>query len=282
MDYPTLVDTMLSVGKKLSIDTKNLGALPLKLIVLSLKFVPRVEIWTEMWGADSYVHWELVDSQPNKNIFGGCTEWLALLGLCQWGENFQRVPGHVLSEHPPLVNLRKHLRDCGLDPGGADGWNLACKIFVLMLVRDLPSLHVLENLTCGVFKRNTRDGCMQFLAKQADNLFTPDQYRLSLLLVLGNTLIQTEILEQTVALGRSTREDLKNSLKLSRMTVIQGRPRLRDRVNTVLKTDERKAQVDSTLSTWDSYTGFCYKHQFPPTLSERVKTRLYFLAAQTR
>jgi hypothetical protein len=41
-------------------------------------------------------------------------------------------------------------------------------------------------------------------------------------------------------------------------------------------------QVDTLLDTWESYTGFCYKHQFPPTLSERVKSRLYFLASQTR
>jgi hypothetical protein len=40
--------------------------------------------------------------------------------------------------------------------------------------------------------------------------------------------------------------------------------------------------VDTLLDTWESYTGFCYKHQFPPTLSERIKSRLYFLASQTR
>ena len=41
-------------------------------------------------------------------------------------------------------------------------------------------------------------------------------------------------------------------------------------------------KVDTLLDTWESYTGFCYKHMFPPTLSERIKSRLYFLASQTR
>ena len=41
------------------------------------------------------------------------------------------------------------------------------------------------------------------------------------------------------------------------------------------------SQVDISLSTWESYTGFCYLHSFPPTLSEAVKTKLYFLASQT-
>ena len=48
------------------------------------------------------------------------------------------------------------------------------------------------------------------------------------------------------------------------------------------KTDERMTQVDTMLQTWDSYTGFCYKHQFPTTLSEKIKAKLYFMACQTR
>ena len=51
-------------------------------------------------------------------------------------------------------------------------------------------------------------------------------------------------LEQTQALAQAAAEDKKVCLGLSRMTVIQGRPRLRDRVSTLLKTDERKAQID--------------------------------------
>jgi hypothetical protein len=40
--------------------------------------------------------------------------------------------------------------------------------------------------------------------------------------------------------------------------------------------------VDTQLDTWESYTGFSYKHQFPPTLSEKVRSKLYFLVSQTR
>jgi hypothetical protein len=53
-------------------------------------------------------------------------------------------------------------------------------------------------------------------------------------------------------------------------------------VTSTLRTEERKAQVDTQLDTWESYTGFSYKHQFPPTLSEKVRSKLYFLASQTR
>lgn len=40
--------------------------------------------------------------------------------------------------------------------------------------------------------------------------------------------------------------------------------------------------MDTQLDTWESYTGFSYLHRFPPTLSEKVRSKLYFLASQTR
>jgi hypothetical protein len=121
-----------------------------------------------------------------------------------------------------------------------------------------------------------------FFFLQAENLYTPEQYEATLLFVLDKCEVDVAALNQIHALIQATLEDRRLSLKLSRMTVIQGRPRLRDLVSSELKTEERKAQVDTLLETWESYTGFCYKHQFPPTLSERVKSRLYFLASQSR
>jgi len=100
--------------------------------------------------------------------------------------------------------------------------------------------------------------------------------------VLGQCVVDTATLEQIHVKLQASLEDRRLNLKMSRMTVIQGRPRLRDKVSSELKTEEKRTQVDTQLDTWDSYTGFCYKHQFPPTLSERVKSRLYFLASQTR
>jgi len=100
--------------------------------------------------------------------------------------------------------------------------------------------------------------------------------------VLDKCKVDVAAMEQTRQLLQATAEDRKLSLQMSRMTVVQGRPRLRDRVTEELKTEERKAQMDTKLETWDSYQGFCYKHRFPPTLSEKIRSKLYFLASQTR
>lgn len=120
------------------------------------------------------------------------------------------------------------------------------------------------------------------MGAQAEHLYTPTQYEETLQFVLDKCEVDTAALEQTHQLVRAAQEDKKLCLKMSRMTVIQGRPRLRDRVTSVLKTEERKAQVDTQLETWESYTGFSYLHQFPPTLSEKIRSKLYFLASQTR
>lgn len=78
---------------------------------------------------------------------------------------------------------------------------------------------------------------------QAGHLFTPGQYESTLQFILDKCVMDTRALEQTLALSRASMEDRKLSLKMSRMTVVVGRPRLRDRVSSVLRTEERKAQV---------------------------------------
>lgn len=117
---------------------------------------------------------------------------------------------------------------------------------------------------------------------QAEHLFTPEQYQTTLVWLLKSCVVNTKELHQVRAHCLAAQEERKTNLKLSRITVLKGRVRLRDRVSTVYKTEERQAQVDALLDTWDSFTGFCYRHQFPVTLSTKLKSLLYFLASQTR
>ncbi len=281
MEAHDSLQLQLSVGRKFSIDVKALDLLPLKVIALSVKFVSREKLWAQCFG-DAYVHWELVRTVPfSKNVLGGCAEWLGLLAFCHW-DDLGKVEHEIVSGYPPLAVLRRNLRESNIDTGDKDAWTMACRVLVLTLVQGLSCLPALEMLTCAYFKRNTRGGCMEFMAKQAESLFTPEQYEATLGLVLERCKPDKARLEQTLALATAAMEAKKIGLAQSRMQVMKGRPRLRDRVASVLKTDERKAQVDVLLETWESYSGFCYKHQFPPTLSERIKSRLYFLASQTR
>jgi hypothetical protein len=165
MDPHEAVHHMLTVGKRYSIDVRVMGLIIPKLIVLSVKFVSKKGLWATRFGEDHYVHWELVDGLVNKNICGGCAEWIGVLSFCTW-EDLGKHESAIQAGHQPLQVLRFHMRECALDTGGSDAWTLTCKVFLLMLVQGLPSLHALEMLTCSVFKRNTHSGCMELLAKQ--------------------------------------------------------------------------------------------------------------------
>jgi len=164
MDRHTLVECVLNVGQRYSIDTKDFGALTLKLIILSVKYVSKTELWKERF-PEEYVDWELVNKVVGRNILGGCAEWLALLSFCKWPD----IGNHEASmqlDYPPLHVIRSHLKSCNLDSGGSDAWEVACKVFLVMLLQNIPSQNALELMTCELYKRNTREGVMQLLAKQ--------------------------------------------------------------------------------------------------------------------
>jgi hypothetical protein len=246
MESHETLQTMLTVGKKYSIDVTDLKLLPLKLVVLSVKYVSSETLWRDRFG-ESYVHWDLVRTLNHKNVLGGCAEWLGMLAFCKWDE-LSKAESEISGAHQQLSILRRNMRECGLDTGDGEAWTLVCKLFLLMLVQGISSLNVLEVLTCTLFKKDTHKGCIALLAKQAEHLFTPAQYETTLGFVLDRCKVDISRLEQTLALSKAASEDKRMSLTLSRMTVIQGRPRLRDRVTSVLKTDERKAQVGLTRS----------------------------------
>lgn len=166
MDAHDTLHTMLAAGKKYSFDVSELRTVPLRLVVLSVKFVSREALWKARFGGDGFVHWELVNMLGSKNVLGGVAEWLGLLSFCQWDE-LHRCEGEIASAHPMLAVLRRGMRECSLDTGGTDAWTLVCKVFLLMLVQGLPSLHALEVLTCAQFKKDTHKGCIELLAKQA-------------------------------------------------------------------------------------------------------------------
>lgn len=279
MDARALVEHLVYVGERYAMGVDDLRALVLKIVLLGMKYIDRKRAWAELFGED-YVHWDLVEKQA-QNILGEASTWLCLLGYLTWPDTY-KSEGEISASVAPLSSTRKNLRECGLDAGGDEGWTMACRCLVLCGVKGLPSLYLVELLTCQFFKRNTHNSSMEFLSKCADAPFTPVELMNAMCFVLRKAHVDIKTLGQNLSIVRAKREEKKLCMQLKSMVAVQGRPRLRDRVKSLLKTDEHKTQVDISLNTWESFTGFCYLHCFPPTLSDAVKTRLYFLASQTR
>ena len=281
MDLCTLASTLVNAAENFNTSSTDLKRLVAKLCVLSLRYVDRHELWDTLFGPSEHVDWALIDKCPaNSNILGDLNCWLSLMSLCSWG-GLQQHEGEISTGHQSLSGLRRNMKETGIDAGGSEGWTLACQVLIMSLVRGLPGLHTLEMLTCQHFKRNTHSACMELLAKQSDTSFTPEQQGDTMVFVLGHMQVNTNALQQNLAIVRARSEERKLCLKMKSVVAIQGRPRLRDRLSSTLNTQDSKMQADIALNTWESYAGWSYLHTLPTTLSEGVKHRLYFLSSQT-
>jgi hypothetical protein len=264
-----LADTMVSAGQHYSLDQRNMRDLCVKMAILSFKYVDRRAVWSRVF-PDAFVDWSLV--RPDLNTLGDLHIWIPLLELCTW-ENVERHD----AAHPPLANMRRAVRSASLDAGS---WDLPCQLLILHMLHGIPSLQAFQMLTCRSLKRETHTQCALLLAALSDTPHTPQACEAALAVVLGSDClrIDTPSLESHLRASQVRREGLSAALRQQQAGSCRGRPRLRDRA---APTDEQKVRLDSAHGTWESFVGFCQLHQFPNVLSETVKGRLYFLAAQT-
>jgi hypothetical protein len=275
MSLSLAVDTMVSVGQNFSMDTRSLRDLVVKMFILSFKYVDRRALWDAVFppapGAPPvFVDWDLV--RPQLNALGDLLLWLPLLDRCTW-EGLERHE-HL---HPPLVAMRAALRTAGLDAGEA---RLPCQLLLLHMLHGIPSLTAFQMLTCRTLRRDTEKSSALLLARLSDSPHSPAVYEALFALLLGPCLsVDAASLEGHLRVSQARRAELSSAMLLKQMGSRPGRPRLSDRATP---TDEQKVSLDAAHGTWESFAGFCQLHQFPNVLSETVKHRLYFLAAQTR
>ena len=121
---------------------------------------------------------------------------------------------------------------------------------------------------------------MELLSKHVDVQYTPAQVEKSLRFMFQHLVVDCVTLQQTRLVAASQLEEKKYNLKLKSTAVIEGRPRLRDKLRSEFRTKDVKSQADARLSTWDSMQAWLYLHQFPNTLSGSTKHKLYFMASQ--
>ena len=273
MSLPLVVDTMVSVGQKLSMDTRCMRALAIKVVILSFKYIDRRALWDVVFPAEdgvqeAFVDWDLV-GQP-LNALGDLHLWLPLLDLFTW----EGLDGPEFGP-PLLVSMRAALRGAGLDVGGSQ---LPCQLLVLHMLSGIPSLQAFQMVTCRVLKRDTQQSSALLLACLGDSPHSPAAYEALFALLLGPCLsIDVARLEGHLRASQARRVELSAALRVKQLGACVGRPRLSSRATP---TGEQKVRMDAAHGTWESFAGFCRLHQFPNVLSETVKHKLYFLAAQ--
>jgi hypothetical protein len=272
MDNRLFADIILDVTKRFNLDTSNVQDVIKKIIIVSLKYIPRQDLFYKCF-PDHFVDWNKVHDFKD-NVMGNMVATIMLLDMISWG-TLQNLHADIRFNQPILETLRKNLKEVMMDPGKEETWTMVCKVKILLMLQGIRSKEAIEVFTCNVFKRDTSTSTMQLLALQSDVKYTPEEELDCMHFILKHATIHSSVLEQNIAISKAAKDEKKINLQMSRMQVVQGRPRLRDRLS------HQSLNKDTVFNDWEKYSGFCFKHQFPPTLSEAIKSKLYFLACQT-
>ena len=272
MSVDIFAQSIVRLGETLSVDTTDLRALCLKMTVLNFTFVDRQAVWNQLFH-DHFVDWDLVQSvEQGVNSVGEVDLWITFLDMCTWGE----IP-HGRGVPPPITDMCNGLREIRMD--GYD-FTLACRLFLLHLLAGVPSLRAFQMVLCRSDRGAAAPDCAALLAFLSEKRHLPAQYEAAVVHVLGDPGLKVDIepLEAAITRLRSRSEERQLFYKMRELAVAGGRPRLRDLQR---KTVAEQLALDVSLCTWESFHGWSLLHQFPNVLSESVKHRLYFLAAQT-
>ena len=282
MSYRDLMLRMQQFSNQYNISQKDITALPVKALTLSLKYIDKRALFTALF-PEEYADWDLAERTlgTTNNALGDAETWLCLLSLLDWPHITEKHKADIELHHKPLAIIKNTLKAHNLD---SPGWGTACRVLILQMIQGLQSMHAIELLTSRALCRNTHESTMKLLAALYDTKHLPEDYLATLEHILSPKCMTTneQALAQTLTTIQSQHEELKMNLRLRNMQIVALRPRLRDRLKSSLLAERHKEQVDSKMGTWDSYTGYCHAHRFPNTLSDRIKRQLYFLAAQTR
>ena len=128
------------------------------------------------------------------------------------------------------------------------------------MLRWVPNTHSINVLMSHMFKLESRDACVSLMAKQAELLFTPTEYLSTENFVFEHCVVDSAGLWVHCAVIAGRQEERSLQLKLKTLTMIQGRPRLRDSLKSTLNDPARSVQVffsplleqvDLVLNMWD-------------------------------
>jgi hypothetical protein len=282
MNHRDLVLRLLQFSDQYNINQRDVPALPIKALILSLKYIDKKTLFSALF-PDEFADWDLAERTlgTTNNTLGDAETWLCLLSLLDWPHLTDKHRAEIESKHKPLAVIKNTLKTHNLD---SPGWSTACRVLILQMIQGLQSMHAIELLTSRTLCKNTHESTMKLLAGLYDTKHLPEDYLVTLGHILSPSCmtINDQAISQTLTTIQSQREEHKMNVKLRNMQMVALRPRLRDKLKTSLLAEHHKEQVDSKTGTWESYTGYCHTHRFPNTLSDKIKRQLYFLAAQTR
>ena len=253
----TTVDSFLRFCADASIDSSAYGASLRKFLLVYQRNLQHKVAFKVLFD-DAFVDWEYIDrGLPRLD----CAQWLALFKFV----DFSRVQR---STEPMLANIDRILVRLKLDP------LLTCPIFLLKNMLHVGAQQGIERLFTDQGIPDAYDKSLQFLAMSADAAFDLQQTTTVFCYIARLCTVDEARLGQEIEFISQRNQELSNSFKAKQARSTSGRPRLRDKLQTMKKATDSVISMHS-FEAWSQAVGF------PNVFSIKMRRRLYFLMSQT-
>ena len=124
MNHRDLVLRLMQFSDQYNINQKDVSALPVKALILSLKYVDRKSLFSTLF-PEEFADWDLAERVlgSTNNALGDAETWLCLLSLLDWPQLTDKHRVDIELKHKPLAAIKSHLKAHNLD---SSGWATAC------------------------------------------------------------------------------------------------------------------------------------------------------------
>jgi len=112
MNLRELVLRLTKIAEQYNLDKQDLSSLLIKTIVLSLKYVDRRALYTELFPSH-YADWNLIETTlRSTNALGYTEPWLTLLNQVEWPSLSDKDVDHT---NPILSQIKLALKSNNID-----------------------------------------------------------------------------------------------------------------------------------------------------------------------
>lgn len=234
--------------------------------------------------SSSFLDWERAPLLERDKVYSDAVSWVRALTRyieIVGGPKTDSELRALLRERPSLQHFDECLRGSGLggasssSSAGEAGFELLVRLYLLVSVRKLQTLHAMEQFFSITQNRDAHREAMHFFSLLANRQFDHDeQTRVLVLLMARHVRVRARCVQQELELMQLREQELEGLFKQKSMRALTGRPKLRSKLRA-------HSAASGSLFSMDQLAQWNGNIRFPNVFSMKQRKRLYFVMAQT-
>jgi hypothetical protein len=205
-----------------------------KMLILSQKNINVTNAYNALFPAGehhAFLDWERVDLLCKGRVYTDSASWVQALVdyVVEEGLETESDLRPLLAAHPVLQHYHSSLKQAGGNMlSQVMEARLFARLYVLINVHRLQSLHAVERLFSVCFRCDVRHHAMAFFSHQADQQFDHDAQTLALVaLFKRHVRVRRQAVEQELDIIQMRSQELEGLFRMKSMQAATGRPKLR-------------------------------------------------------